>query len=76
VIGPDRPTLVLDAAYFARELERRLVSLERVEGDGRVRSDWQQAAGLARRIRGRLRDELDRERRRKKLEARKAAVRA
>ena len=63
-----RDKLLSDAAYFATELNRRLEALEGLEPDGQVRSWWQQAAAVTKRIK-RYAVEADRTRRLK--EARK-----
>jgi hypothetical protein len=63
--------LLRDVDYFAGELAKRLEGLHSLEGDGRMRSNWQVAAKLARRTRGLVRNQLDNDRRRRKLEARR-----
>jgi hypothetical protein len=64
-----RSTLLGDAEYFAMELARRLEGLQGIEPTGHVRTNWQQAAGLTRRVRGYLRHQRDLDRRRRRLEA-------
>jgi hypothetical protein len=63
----DRPALVHDVDYLARELITRLERLQDVEPDGHRRSDWQQAAALARRIRGVARQTIELDRRKARL---------
>lgn len=60
--------LMKDAEYFAGELARRLEALERAEG-GRRRSEWQQAAAFARRLRSYVRERQDLDQRRERLAA-------
>jgi hypothetical protein len=72
---PTRSALMRDAEYFADELARRLERLEDVEPTGHVRNNWQQAAAIARSIRGLLRHQKDLERRRRRLEARARSAR-
>lgn len=71
----DRDKLLADAEYFADELQRRLTGLERIEGVGRYRSDWQRAAGVTRSVRGYLRKHRDHAQRQRKLKARADAMR-
>lgn len=54
-----RRDLLVDVGYFADYLARRLDALQQIEGDGRKRSGWQQAAGLVRKIRKAARREID-----------------
>jgi hypothetical protein len=74
----NRDALLRDAAYFASELSRRLEMLCDQEQDGQLTTIWQQAGGMARRIRGVLRKQADHERAvRRALERRaQAGVRA
>jgi hypothetical protein len=72
VIARDRSTLMRDAEYFADELTRRLEGLQRVEPTTYVRTNWQQAAGLTRRVRALLRYQRDVDRRQRKREAARA----
>lgn len=55
-----------DATYFAGQLARALEELVDTEQDRHLFPVWQQAAALARRIRGVLRKQADRERQRRK----------
>jgi hypothetical protein len=54
----DRRKLLLDAEYFARELTQRLEGLQRRERVSFKRNNWQQSAGIVRKVRGLLRREL------------------
>jgi hypothetical protein len=66
----DTLELMRDVDYFLTQVVQRMERLEEIAVSGRVRSFCQQAAAWLRRFRGLLRQEADRERRRRKLEAR------
>lgn len=62
----DRDALLVDAAYFAKELAIRLERIETLSR-GHNRVTWQQAAALARGLRGKARQEIDWVARQRKL---------
>lgn len=68
----ERLTLLSDAAYFATELSRKIEALAEIEQSGRVYSNWQQAAAMARKVRAYARHQADEQRHKAKLAARRA----
>lgn len=62
----DRDALLRDAQYFAKELTIRLERIETLSR-GHNRVTWQQAAALARGLRGKARQEIDWVARQRKL---------
>jgi hypothetical protein len=57
-----RRDLLKDGEYFATEVIRRLEALQRHEGNGRLRSHWQLASALTRRVRAELRRAIEADR--------------
>ena len=65
----NRLELLRDSEYFATELVRRLEALVDIESEGHVYESWTRSAAITRKVRGVVRHELDKRRRRAKIAA-------